>query len=181
MQKTCNFGRWQFKHAKNTQLQHATLGKAGGSTPNISKIEKTQQKLHVFACFLHVFSRKRCERVLWKNVFIVDHWRKAAEKSCWEELLRERLPFQNAALLSKSLLFFRRVGLVDSTGRQPSRHFVLVGRSKLVKCKFFRWPRQPSRHFVLVGRSKLWWNATFLDGRDNPLVTSCLSDAQNCG
>ena len=58
----------------------------------------------------------------------------------------------------KNFLFFlRRVGLVDTGGRQPSRHF------------------------VLAGRPKLWSNANFLDRGRNPLVTLWSSDVQNCG
>ena len=76
----------------------------------------------------------------------------------------------------------------------------------VVKCKFFTLPKQPSRHFVLVGRPKLWlinanslcaratfssfrarWmsktvvKCKFLSWTGNPFVTSCWSDVRNCG
>ena len=83
--------------------------------------------------------------------------RKAAEKSCWEKGCSSKM-----LLLLKIYFFFRRVGLVDWIGRQPSRHFVLVGRTTLW---IFHVAEQPSTQKVNVGRWKLWWNANFLDGR----------------
>lgn len=82
--------------------------------------------------------------------------------------------------------------------KPPLRYFVVVGRSK---------PRREAtfRHFVLVGRSKLWRHANFsrreaspsslrgrrtlnsvvkckfVTARSIPFLTSCLSEAQNCG
>ena len=85
-----------------------------------------------------------------------------AEKSCWE-LLRMIVLTRAAEngcgsrLLKNFFFFLRRVGLVDTGGRQPSRHF------------------------LVVGRPILWWNANFTHVPRNPLVTSCSSDAQNCG
>ena len=97
--------------------------------------------------------RKAAKKGCWERLL-----RKAAEKGCWQELLFENAPPLKMLLLFKiSSLFFRRVGLVGRGGRQPSHHF------------------------VLVGRPKLWWNANFSRCRSNPLVTSCSSDAQNCG
>ena len=83
------------------------------------------------------------------------------------------------------LFFLRGASSEGRAGRQPSRHSVLVGRSKpqrnanfsraeaifsslrarrtsktVAKRQFLTWSEQPSRHFVLVGRSKLWRNAT---------------------
>ena len=104
----------------------------------------------------------------------------------------------------KNFFFFlRRVGLVDTGGRQPSRHFLVVGRPILwemqilhmslatlsslrarrtpktvVKCEFCTCQ---SRHFVLVGRPKLWRNAKFSGSSRNLIVVSCSSDIQNCG
>ena len=114
--------------------------------------EKLLRKAAENSCWeklLRIAAEKGC----WEELL-----RKAAEKSCWEELLRraaekscwERLPFENAAPLKMLLLFkissifFRRVGLVGRGGRQPSRHF------------------------VLVGRPELWWNANFSRCRSNP-------------
>ena len=132
--------------------------------------------------------RKAAEKSCWEELL-----RKAAEKTCWEELLRPLLSSKMLLLLKISSFLFRRVGLVGRGGRQPSRHFVLVGRPKLwwnanswarratlnaksdrrtpktvVKCKFFTLPKQPLTQKVIVGRPKLWWNTNFLDCRSNP-------------
>ena len=92
--------------------------------------------------------RRAAEKGCWEELLIM-----AAEKSCWEELLK----FEKLLLFFEFSLFFRRVGFVDCGGRQPSRHF------------------------VLLGRPKLWWNANLSRRGSNLLVTSCSSDAQKCG
>ena len=84
--------------------------------------------------------RKAAEKSCWEELL-----RRAAEKGCWEELLRksaekscwDRCSSKILLLFKISSFPFRRVGLVGRGGRQPSRHF------------------------VLVGRPKLWWNAIF--------------------
>ena len=65
---------------------------------------------------------------------------------------------------------------------QPSRHFVLVGRSKrtVLQCKFSVSSRNP---FVLL-RSSDVQNCDEMQifrRRHNPFVTSCWSDVRNCG
>ena len=106
-----------------------------------------------------------------------------AEKSCWEWLLRMAAEKRAAENCWEELL---RVAAEKSC-------WELLRRAAESGCwewlwiktsSFYAgwvWHSQPSRHFVVVGRPKLWWNANLSRRRRNPLVTSWLSDLQNCG
>ena len=104
--------------------------------------EKLLRKSAEKSCWEELL-RKAAEKGCWEKLL-----RRAAEKSCWERLLRksaekscwDRCSSKMLLLFKISSFLFRRVGLVGRGGRQPGG-------------------RQPSHHFVLVGRPKLWWNA----------------------
>ena len=148
---------------------------------------------------LRMAAEKSCwEWLCWEEL-LWELLRRAAESGCWEWLwIKTSLKISSSFYAGwvwltpagNNPLVTSWSSDAQNCGEMRILHMSLATLSSLrgrrtpktvVKCKFITSRAQPSRHFVLIGRPKLWWNANLSRRRSNPLVTSWLSDVQNCG